>query len=196
MRTIAPATLTLAILGTVAGAPAVQANHPRDLRHDVARLAHQLEGSSAALAKRAEVELPRARPAYRGPSRRGHDPYDSWAHHTIGALHRLHRDAAVYHRVVERGGRGRQGAVQERRSLERLVQSFYDADAALRQGRVSSRLAREHGQTHRLMDALVERHGGYRQFRHGQPSRGGGSYDHRDDGWRDPRGGARSTRPH
>ncbi|HVS03240.1 MAG TPA: hypothetical protein VMT16_10765 [Thermoanaerobaculia bacterium] len=159
---------------------------------DVPRLAHDLEGVSAHVVRRAASELRHDRRGYRGR----HDTANRQsAEHTLAALDRMHRNAARYNAAVQRTRRNdRQPA---RRQLEALLQSFYDADRALQRGPISHRLASDFERSRWLMDTLVARHGGYRNFAHVHPSRGSNrtGYDRNRDWDRDDRGRAGRTRP-
>ena len=156
--------------GLIAAAPATAQRYDR-ARHDVARLAYGLEAATDEVRRQT-----------------GHDP---WGRR--GGDARLERElaelqwqAARFRQQVERRSPSSHHA---RAELSALLQRFYDADHWIRRTPVSGRARQDFERARYFMDTLIDRYGGYRNFRHVQPSGQRGGQDRWD---RDDRRGRRT----
>ena len=151
--------IAVAVLGgLVAAAPASAQRYDRydrydRGRHDVARLAHGLEVAADEVRRQS-----------------GYDDY--WGRrggngHLERELAELQWQAARFRQQVERRSPSSRHAHAE---LSALLQRFYDADRTIRRSGVSGRARQDFERARYFMDSLIDRYGGYRHFRHVQPS--------------------------
>lgn len=150
--------LAVTVLGGLIAAAPATARHDDRARYEIARLAHGLE--VATNEARRETHF-----AFRG-HRGGNGQVER-------ELAELQRQAGRFRHEVERRGPGSHHA---RVQLEALLQRFYDADRTIRRTPVAGHVRHDFERGRHFMDTLIAHYGGYRHFRHVQPS---GSHDRR-----------------
>ena len=144
--------LAVTVLGGLIAAAPATARHDDRARFEIARLAHGLE--VAADEVRRETHF-----AFRG-HRAGSGPVER-------ELAELQWQAGRFRQEVERRGPGSHHA---RVQLEALLQRFYDADRTIRRTPVAGHVRHDFERARHFMDTLIAHYGGYRHFRHVQPS--------------------------
>jgi hypothetical protein len=149
--------LAVTVLGGLIAAAPATARHDDRARHEIARLAHGLEVAANEVRRETQYAF------------RGHRGANGLVERELAELQ---WQAGRFRHEVERRGPGSHPA---RIQLEALLQRFYDADRTIRRTPVAGHARGDFERARYFMDTLIAHYGGYRHFRHVQPSgqRGG-----------------------